>query len=226
MFPPEISREWVRVGTAFFGKQLDADLAEPTELPGWTRAHVVGHIARNAEALTRLATWARTGIEMPMYASPALRDEDIERSAQFPPAKLREDVWSTTAELDEALDSLDAEAWAASVRTAQGRVIPATEIPWLRVREVWLHAVDLGAGISELPPDVVDALLDDISGTRGRGLPRGLLLRPVDRDRTWQVPGADPVTISGSAADLLAWLTGRGDGGNLDGDLPSLPPWL
>jgi maleylpyruvate isomerase len=226
MFPPELSREWVRAGTGFFGKQWDADLARPTALPGWTRAHVVGHIARNAEALTRLATWARTGIEMPMYGGPAQRDEDIELSARFPAAKLRQDVWTTTAELDEALDSLDAETWAATVRTAQGRLVSATEIPWLRVREVWLHAVDLGASISELPPDVVDALLDDISRTRGRGLPHGLLLRPVDRDRTWQVPGADPVTISGAAADLLAWLTGRGHGETLDGDLPTLPPWL
>ncbi len=30
-------------------------------LPGWSRGHVLTHLARNAEGGTRLLTWARTG---------------------------------------------------------------------------------------------------------------------------------------------------------------------
>jgi maleylpyruvate isomerase len=65
-----------------------------------------------------------------------------------------------------ALAALDAGTWQAEVRSALGRAIPAAEIPWMRVREVWLHAVDLAAGatVADLPPDVIDTLLDDVCG--------------------------------------------------------------
>ena len=46
----------------------DAALRQPSRLPGWTRAHVLTHIARNADGLVNLVTWARTGEETPMYA--------------------------------------------------------------------------------------------------------------------------------------------------------------
>ena len=47
-----------------------AQLAGPSRLPGWTRGHVLSHLARNADALVNLLTWARTGTEARMYASP------------------------------------------------------------------------------------------------------------------------------------------------------------
>ncbi len=51
------------------------------------------------------------------------------------------------------------------MRSALGRAIPAAEIPWMRVREVWLHAVDLDADarLADPPGGVIDTLLDDIS---------------------------------------------------------------
>ena len=121
-------------------------------------------------------------------------------------------------------------AWKAEVRSALGRTIPAAEVPWMRVREVWLHALDLdtGAQPADLPAPVVDALLDDVTGvfgTRTDG-PR-LELAPTDRDRTWRV-GDGGIRVAGPAADLLAWLTGRsrGDGLTCDGDLPVPGRWL
>ena len=51
----------------------DRDFAGPSLLPGWTRAHVAAHLAHNAEGLGRLATWAATGVETPMYPSAAAR---------------------------------------------------------------------------------------------------------------------------------------------------------
>lgn len=222
MSRPEERLAWLGSGTEFFDRQLDGDLDQPSGLPGWTRAHVVGHLARNAEALTRLATWARTGTETPMYAGPAQRAAEIEASSQLPPTRLRAEFRTTAAELDQALDSLDETAWTATVRSAKGRLIPATEIPWLRVRELWLHAVDLGADISDLPPELVDALLDDVTSS----VAHALLLRPVDRDRTWQAPGDNPAEITGTAPALLAWLTGRTNGHDLTGPRPDLPPWL
>src|SRR5262249_35487401 len=145
------------------GVVSDADLTHPSRLPGWTRAHVVGHLARNAEALTRLATWARTGIETPMYANAEQRADDIERSARLSPTQLRHELVSTAAALAQALDDLTPEQWNAGVRSALGRAIPAAEIPWMRIREVWLHGVDLldQPTFEHLPDTVIDLLLDD-----------------------------------------------------------------
>src|SRR5947209_4673969 len=43
--------------------KLDDDaVGEPSLLPGWTRGHVLAHLARNADALVNLLTWARTGV--------------------------------------------------------------------------------------------------------------------------------------------------------------------
>ena len=39
---------------------------EPSLLPGWTRGHVLTHVARNADGLRNLLIWARTGTEIPM----------------------------------------------------------------------------------------------------------------------------------------------------------------
>ncbi|MER5808278.1 maleylpyruvate isomerase N-terminal domain-containing protein [Streptomyces sp. NPDC002033] len=38
----------------------DDDVRAPSLLPGWTRAHVLTHIARSADSRTRLLTAART----------------------------------------------------------------------------------------------------------------------------------------------------------------------
>jgi maleylpyruvate isomerase len=35
---------------------------------------------------------------------------------------------------------LTAARWEAGVRSALGRAIPAAELPWMRIREVWLDA--------------------------------------------------------------------------------------
>jgi maleylpyruvate isomerase len=200
--------------TRAVGALPDDALRAPSALPGWSRAHVVAHVARNAEALTRLATWARTGIETPMYPSREARAAEIESSAQSPVDVLRAELVTTAEELDAALAALDEKTWQAEVRSALGRPIPAAEIPWMRVREVWLHAVDLDAGVSvaEIAPDVVDTLLDDSTGTlsTAEGCPSAVLA-PIDRDRTWTLgPASDePLRVQGPAAQVLGWLVGR-----------------
>jgi maleylpyruvate isomerase len=200
--------------TRAVGALPDDALRAPSALPGWSRAHVVAHVARNAEALTRLATWARTGVETPMYPSREARAAEIESSAQNPVDVLRAELVTTAEELDAALAALDETTWQAEVRSALGRPIPAAEIPWMRVREVWLHAVDLDAGVSvaEIAPDVVDTLLDDSTGTlsAAEGCPSAVLA-PTDRDRSWTLgpPSDEPLRVRGEAARVLGWLVGR-----------------
>jgi maleylpyruvate isomerase len=239
-----VTLPWMGAGTEFIGRIVDAlpddALRAPSALPGWSRAHVVAHLARNAEALTRLAKWARTGVETPMYAGREERAAEIESSAQAPVEALRRELVITADELDAALAALDDAAWWAEVRSALGRAIPAAEVPWMRVREVWLHAVDLdaGAGVTELPPEVVDALLDDVTATLSsrEGCPAARLA-PVDRDRTWRLgpePDERSVEVRGGAAYVLGWLVGRTAGAGLDAvdaggapaAVPAAPRWL
>lgn len=234
-----VTLPWMGAGTELFARAVgalpDDALADPSALPGWSRAHVVGHLARNAEALTRLATWARTGVESPMYAGAEQRAQEIEASATSSAATLREELDRTAEALDAALAALADDQWRAEVRSALGRVIPAAEVPWMRVREVWLHAVDLDAGVTvaDLPTDVVDALLDDVTGTlSGRDGCPVVRLAPTDRDRPWSLGAAGAgveeggVEVRGAAAELLGWLVGRGGAVTADGPVPPPPRWL
>lgn len=229
---------WASWGTAYFARKLneltDAALDEPTSLPGWSRRHLVAHVGYNARALCRLVDWAATGRDNPMYRSPAARAEEISRGATLSPVALRNLVEHAAIHLSVAWRDLPAPAWSNEVRTAQGRVVPATETPWMRAREVWVHAVDLGNGGSfvDFPAAFVDALTEEITAQRsGRAQGPALLLRPTDRDieHVVDVPGQRQVAVSGSAAELCRWLTGRGTAGlrtSCPTGLPALGRWL
>lgn len=227
-----VTLAWMRAGQKHLeavADGLDDDaLRGPSALPDWTNAHVVGHLARNAEALVRLATWARTGVETPMYADPEERGRGIAESAVYPAERLRAELVSTAVTLDEALSALSETDWTASVRSAQGRTIPAADVPWMRVREVWLHAVDLGAP-PELPDGMAEVLLDDVTAvvSARAGCPSILLRSPEGR---WRLGKGEPeAVLDGSAAALAGWLTGRTHGTDLTsaaGPVPVAPRWL
>ena len=181
-------REWMDIGTELFRGALarltDAELDAPSLLPGWTRKHVVVHVHHNAEALRRLVRWAATGVEHRMYQDERQRTDEIEASVQLPAARVRALVAQSADALSADLDALSPHAWSRLVVTAQGRTVAATEIPWMRAREVAVHAVDLAAGVvfADLPEDLNGALIVDAVGKQGR---------------------------YGLTADLAAWLTGR-----------------
>src|SRR6478735_4255066 len=59
----------------------DEAVRGPSLLPGWTRGHVLAHLARNADGLANVARTAVTGDVTPMYESAAQRDADIEAGA-------------------------------------------------------------------------------------------------------------------------------------------------
>jgi maleylpyruvate isomerase len=190
---------------------------------------VVAHVARNADALVNLVTWARTGVQTPMYADRAQRANDIERGAAQPADALKADLVRSDARFAAACAELPKEAWEAPVRTASGRQVPAREVMWMRTREVWVHAVDLnvGIGLETFPGGLVDALLDDASATMSPRMTESVRLEPSDRDRSWLFgpAQASPVVVGGRAADLLGYAIGRASG-ERSGRRPSLPPWL
>jgi maleylpyruvate isomerase len=156
---------WLALGTELFldtADRLNAAIA----LPGWTRRHVIAHIHHNAEALRRLVNWASTGVATPMYASSQQRAREIEESAVIDASELRRLLRTSAAGLAEDLAALT--NWHAEVVTAQGRTVRATEIPWMRTREVVVHAVDLDAGVdfADLPDELNAALAADVLATR------------------------------------------------------------
>ena len=45
----------------------EPDLRAPSMLPGWTRAHVLAHLARGADAMRNLLVGVRSGQGRPAY---------------------------------------------------------------------------------------------------------------------------------------------------------------
>ena len=223
----------VRRGAAYYDGLLDglpdAAFAEPSALPDWTRGHVVAHVALNALALTRLVHWAATGVETPMYASPEARNTDIAAHAGWPPPDLRRLHRDATATLAAAWREIPRDRWAAPVSTNTAAGLPGYETVWMRVKELWLHAIDLGAGGAwdDVPAEFVDRLLaDTVALWVSRGQCAGLVLAPSDRADPITVAGdGTTVTASGSAADLARWATGRGDAGVSSSAPVDVPRW-
>lgn len=214
----------------------DAQVREPSSLPGWTRGHVLTHIARNADGLGNLLRWARTGSEIPMYPSAEARGADIEAGAGRPAADLAADVREASAAFAAEAAAVPDDAWTTQVRMLYGPPFAAPGVLDRRLSEVEIHHVDLAAGYSpdDWPADFVAGALPRVAGSfAGRDdAPRCLIWAAGTPDvfRTGPEDGGPPrVTIQGEPADVLAWLTGRTDGARLTvasgGTLPELPPW-
>jgi maleylpyruvate isomerase len=208
----------------------DADVRAPSPLPGWTRGHVLTHLARNAEGGTRQLTWARTGVPSYEYESVAARAAAIESGAGRPAAALIADVRACADGFFAAADGMPAQAWQRTVRWTTGDEAAAALIVPMRLGEVHIHHVDLDIGYrpGDWPAAFVSDYLDR-AVTALRDHP-GLQIRmeATDTGRVHEAGEADPgaPVVAGPEYALLAWLLGRSDGDELasDGPLPRVPP--
>src|SRR5216684_3933795 len=159
---------WMTEGHRYFLARLaqvsDDELAAPSALAGWTGRHILSHVGHNARALGRLAHWAATGEPTPMYPGPSARAAEIALGARWDAGRLRSLVEVEQDALAAAFGKLDVEHWATEVFTAQGRHVTAAALPWLRTREVWVHAADLhrAADFPDFPPPMLDELIADV----------------------------------------------------------------
>ncbi|MGW4231671.1 maleylpyruvate isomerase family mycothiol-dependent enzyme [Streptomyces sp. NPDC004980] len=230
----EDARRWAQLGTALFVQAADlgdAGLDAPSTLPGWTRKHLVGHVAANADALGNLVHWAATGERTPMYSSPEERAAGIERGAGMPAAELTAWLRRSAEELAASTASLDDEQWRYPVVTAQGRTVPATELPWMRSREVCVHAIDLGTGLTfaDLPTGFLAALRDDVLVKRASENGPALILEATDTGERRLSPGEGrPTLLTGPLHEITAYLTGREHALTAPGGVPApvLARWL
>ncbi|GAA2115972.1 mycothiol-dependent maleylpyruvate isomerase NagL [Kitasatospora saccharophila] len=217
--------DWAARGTRLFLAAAEGfgpvEYAAPSPLPGWSRAHLAAHLAANADALGNLVHWAATGEPTPMYASAAQRLAGIERGRALPAAELTAWVRESAERLTAGLDALTPEQWQAPVVTAQGRTVPATELPWMRAREACVHAVDLAAGVTfaDLPDGFLAALCEDVLAKRATAF----VLRTPDGGYERDFPGdGEQVVVEAELPLLAAYLTGRQ---HIEG-APVLGPWL
>ncbi|WP_067857751.1 maleylpyruvate isomerase family mycothiol-dependent enzyme [Nocardia shimofusensis] len=212
-------------------KLTDDDLRAPSLLPGWTRGHVVAHLARNADSLVNLLIWARTGVEIAQYPSAYLRDADIEAGAPRPAEQLLLDLRAAVDRFSALATTAPAESWSATVRTRQGKPTHASAIARMRLLEVEIHHVDLAASYTpaDWPSVFVADELPRVAVDIATGLPSGapaFALESTDSDfRATLGEGEPEHTVTGPSAQLLAWLIGRSSGNELAGPLPGLPAW-
>ncbi|ATL65035.1 maleylpyruvate isomerase family mycothiol-dependent enzyme [Nocardia terpenica] len=225
----------------------DDDVPAPTLCPGWTRGHILAHLARNADGLVNLLLWARTGIETPQYASAYLRDSDIETGAPRPMAEQRTDLRAASDRFLALARTMPADRWPVVVRARTGKELAASVVPWLRLREIEIHHVDLNLGygpgdwpapfVARLLPEVVEkfdraaatnrpADAKPMTSDPSEPPPPTFAIETTDTGYTATVGPAPTTTVTGPAALVLAWLLGRSDGAGLGGDLPTLPAWL
>jgi maleylpyruvate isomerase len=191
---------------------------------------VLSHLARNADGLRNLVEWARTGVESPMYASSDERAEGIDAGAERPLDEHLADLSSAAERFRDAAVTLPADRRAVMVRGASGRELPAHEVLWLRVRETWLHAVDIDAGfvLDGVPDDIARCLVLDLCGWHAaRGVPSMSL--ELGDGVPVELGIGDPTTVvSGSPQAVAGWLTGRSGPEALTATagFPELPRWL
>ena len=233
---PDRELSWVADGQVLFEQtvmRLD-DLRGPSRLPGWTRGHVVTHVARNAEGLGRLLAWARTGIETPMYPSVQARDAAIEAGAGRPKEEQLADLRHSGAGFVASAQELSPEQWDVTVTTRHG-ALPAARVPWARVRELWLHVVDLDAGveIDEMPDGIASMLVRDVAAWMHTRVPAEIQVQLPDGELLAfgpQATAVQPCTgpVSGPVQQLAGWLTGRSHRSALSapGGIPELPSWI
>jgi len=208
----------------------DADVLAPSVLPGWSRGHVLSHIARNADSLVNLLSWAATGVEHPQYPSAEARDAGIEAGAGRPSAEQLADIEASSQRFSEAAAAVPAGHWRNEVRWLSGEPRPASKILDARLREVVIHHIDLHAGYtaSDWPSQfALRILVSVLPALEVRGIDPVTLV-PSDVDVRIDLSGGSAVEVRGPASALATWVLGRDDGSTLSvtgGQLPTPPAW-
>ena len=208
------------------------DWTGPSELPGWSRAHVVAHLALNAEGLTRVLRALVADHEpAPMYDSDEAREADIVDLAAGGVDEIRTRLMGASTLLEDAIAAVPDDRWTTVVeRTPGGRTMRADSLPGMRLRELEIHHVDLDAGYRTRDWTEGFAILLLNAMTKRLDPPERFEIRPLDLDRTWVLGpnGDDGAVVTGPAADLGWWLTGRPAPDTVScsrGELPSIEGW-
>jgi len=132
----------------------EPELRQPSLLPGWTRAHVLAHLARGADAMRYVLIGAKYGQERPAYVSAEARAADIQYGATLTAKELIIDVARSAMAFRTVVKQLPDDSWQYPVRILNSAPFPAAQILTRRLVEVELHHGDLdtGYGPADWPP--------------------------------------------------------------------------
>lgn len=214
------------------------DVRGPSHLPGWTRAHLLTHLARNADGQRRMLKGAIGGLVVEQYPGGAEgRAAQIAEGAMRPAASIVEDLVVACASLEDVWQRMPANGWSRPTAALAGRR-PAWQSAWARWREAEVHLADLNVGYQpkDWPPRFTEVAIEVLmAGLEGDRIePRlppgtGLRLESPGGSRSWQVSGDDVVTVEAPVWALVAWLMGRleprDDLVRANRALPELKPW-
>ena len=161
----------------------DDDFRSPSALPGYSRGHVVTHLANKAMAHVRLFEGASADEIRRLHPDDYDADLAAGAGADRAAVELRADLERSLQLLEAAWNSLDDARWdRQGIMTAGPRTM--SEIVTHHLRDVEVHHVDLDLGYR--PSDWPSHFVEGELAKRLRALP----------DRA-------------DHADLLAWLLGR-----------------
>jgi maleylpyruvate isomerase len=216
----------------------DPSLTEPSGCSGWSRGHVLSHLARHAEALTGVlaaveqlpAAAFRPGEVTkglrPVYGGDTERDRGIEAHAHDSAAELAGALAAATSELHRRLQHLPADLTDSMVeRTPGGTCVPLGQLPFQRLREVVVHHVDLLSGFifDDLEDETSRLLLADTLQRIAAAEP-GLAPRLVREDTDGSEVEIGGAEVHGTRAQLLSWLIRQQPAGlGVEGALPAVP---
>jgi maleylpyruvate isomerase len=182
---------------------------QSTCLPGWTRAHIATHLARNAEYFDSIIRAAQVGDPQPALVDVSTRRNFLEIGAERHALELQIDLDATAGALQNTIDAIT--DWTPEV-SLDNADLALTAVPLARLHEVNVHHLDLNCGLT----------VDDIPADAAEWLLRWVLFRLRDTALpTIQVTSntvqaeigssATTLQVSGSNASLWAWLSGRAD---------------
>jgi maleylpyruvate isomerase len=202
-------------------QMADTEVAQPSALPGWSRGHVLTHLARNADSQTAMLLGAQRGEIIDQYpGGDAQRSGDIEAGAGRTRGEIAVDLEAGHRRFLAAAEAMSDEAWERTTRPRAGER-PAWATVWARWREVEVHLLDLGLGpdsaAAALSSAFVDAFLPGEMGQLPSRLPSGAAGYRVE--------------LEGAPSDQLLWLMGRPSGPvglTVDGEAVAyadLVPW-
>src|SRR4029077_9374476 len=89
----------------------ETDLRAPSLLPGWTRAHVLAHVARNADAMRNLLAGVRSGRGRPRCAIAEGREAVVEEGAGRQARELVADLADSAMALRTVARQLPDQGW-------------------------------------------------------------------------------------------------------------------
>ena len=212
-------------------KLTQDDVPAPSELPGWTRGHVLAHLTGIANAMARQLEFAARGETVELYdGAHEGRTKAIEMAAGHSLDEHRSDLDAALDRALRAFDALDDAGWQVPIAYRGGVVLDGGLALW---RELVIHASDLGAGPGPetWSRQFCEHLFDFLSARVPEG--QRFVLQPLGLQPVTIGAGGRSTVISGMVTDIAAWLAGREPSlGSLrasaaaDGvDLPELLAW-